>query len=86
MSIKDYLKNSRTILFFRLLHEKFQEIVLLTKYIANGNRLNDKEKLFTDLTIRTHAIEKGMSIGSVRLDLASLRFCLFYEIFNVTSQ
>ena len=67
MSIKDYLKNSRTILFFRLLHEKFQEIVLLTKYIANGNRLNDKEKLFTDLTIRTHAIEKGLSSGSVKV-------------------
>lgn len=67
MSIKDYLKNSRTVLFFRLLHEKFQEVVLLTKYIANGNRLNDKDKLSTDLAIRTHAIEKGMSIGSVKV-------------------
>ncbi|WP_418529452.1 nitroreductase family protein [Paraprevotella clara] len=67
MSIKDYLKNSRTVLFFRLLHEKFQEVVLLTKYIANGNRLNDKDKLLTDLAIRTHAIEKGMSIGNVKV-------------------
>lgn len=67
MSIKDYLKNSRTVLFFRLLHEKFQDVVLLTKYIANGNRLNDKDKLYTDLAIRTHAIEKGMSIGNVKV-------------------
>ena len=67
MSIIDYLKNSRIVLFFRLLHEKFQEVVLLTKYIANGNRLNDKDKLSTDLAIRTHAIEKGMSIGSVKV-------------------
>lgn len=67
MSIKNYLKNSRTVLFFRLLHEKFQEVVLLTKYIANGNRINDKDKLLTDLAIRTHSIEKGMSIGNIKV-------------------
>lgn len=67
MNIKGYLKNSRTILFFRLLHEKLQEVILLTKYIANGNRLNDRNKLLTDLAIRTHAIEKGMSIGKVKV-------------------
>ena len=67
MSVKDFLKNSRIILYFRILHEKLQEVGLLTKYIANGNRLNDKNKLLTDLAIRTHAIEKGMSIGSVRV-------------------
>ena len=67
MSVKDFLKNSRTILYFRILHEKLQEVGLLTKYIANGNRLNDKNKLLTDLAIRTHAIEKGMSIGRVRV-------------------
>ena len=73
MSIKDYLKNSKTVLFFRLLHEKLQEVVLLTKYIANGNRLNDKDKLFTDLAIRTHAIEKGMSIGNVKVGFGKLK-------------
>lgn len=67
MNIKDYLKNSRAILFLRLLNEKFQEVVLLTKHIANGNRYNDKDKLLTDLAIRTHAIEKGMSIGKVKV-------------------
>ena len=67
MNITDFLKNSRTVLFFRLLHEKWYEVIILTKYIANGNRYNDKNKLHTDLAIRTHALEKGMSIGSVRI-------------------
>lgn len=67
MNITDFLKNSRIVLFFRLFHEKWQEVLILTKYIANGNRYNDKNKLHTDLVIRTHALEKGMSIGSVRV-------------------
>lgn len=67
MNITDFLKNSRTVLFFRLLHEKWQEVLILTKYIANGDRYNDQNKLHTDLVIRTHALEKGMSIGGVRV-------------------
>ena len=67
MNITDFLKNSQTVLFFRLLHEKWQEVLVLTKYIANGNRCNDQNKLHTDLAIRTHALEKGMSIGGVRV-------------------
>lgn len=67
MNITTFLKNSRIVLFFRLLHEKWQEVLILTKYIANGNRYKDQNKLHTDLAIRTHALEKGMSIGSVRV-------------------
>lgn len=67
MSIKKILKNSRAILFVRILHEKLQEVTFLTRFIANGNRFNDADKLRTDLSIRTHAIEKGMSIGSVKV-------------------
>lgn len=67
MNITDFLKNSRIVLFFRLLHEKWLEVLVLTKYIANGNRYNDQNKLHTDLAIRTHALEKGMSIGHVRV-------------------
>ena len=67
MNFIDFLRNSRTVLFFRILHEKWVEVLVLTKYIANGNRYNDQNKLHTDLAIRTHALEKGMSIGSVRV-------------------
>lgn len=67
MNVKQFLKNSRFILFIRLLYEKWFEVLVLTKYIANGNRWNDKVKMHTDLAIRTHALEKGMSIGNVRV-------------------
>lgn len=67
MNIKDYLKNSRIVLFVRLLHEKGIEVLMLTRNIANGNRRKDVVKMHTDLAIRTHAIEKGMSIGSVKV-------------------
>ena len=51
MSVKQFLKNSRFVLFVRLLHEKWLEVLVLTKYIANGNRCNDKIKMHTDLAI-----------------------------------
>lgn len=67
MIVKQFLKNSQFVLFIRLLHEKWLEVLVLTKYIANGNRCNDKIKMHTDLVIRTHALEKGMSIGKMRV-------------------
>ncbi len=62
-----YLKQSKIILFFRILLEKLVESVVYAKYIANGGRNKDKDKFRTDLDIRTHALEKGMSIGSVKV-------------------
>lgn len=67
MTIKEILKNSQTVLFLRIVHEKLLEVPLLARYIANGNRMGDKDKLLTDLSIRAHAIEKGMSIGNVKI-------------------
>lgn len=45
MTIKEILKNSQTVLFMRIVHEKLLEVPLLAKYIANGNRMGDKDKL-----------------------------------------
>lgn len=64
--IKLYLKQSKVILFFRILHEKWLETILFARFISNGNRYKIAKHLLTDLTIRVHAIEKGMSIGGVR--------------------
>ena len=47
MTIKEILKNSQTVLFMRIVHEKLLEVPLLAKYIANGNRMGDKDKLLT---------------------------------------
>ncbi|GAE84493.1 nitroreductase family protein [Bacteroides reticulotermitis] len=65
--LKSYLKQSKLVLFFRIFHEKLYEIKLYAKFIANGKRYKDPIKLRTDLMIRTHAIEKGMSMGSMKV-------------------
>lgn len=65
-SLKEWLKNSMAILFLRLIMEKVQELGVESRYLANGNRYNDVRKMKTDLQIRVHAIEKGMSIGKLK--------------------
>ena len=65
--IKEYLKNAKWILFLRLCHERWQELLIDTKYIGNGARNKNPRKMETDLAIRAHALEKGMSIGSVKV-------------------
>lgn len=65
--IKEYLKNAKWVLFLRLCYERWQELLIDAKYISNGARNKDSRKMETDLAIRAHAIEKGMSIGSVKV-------------------
>lgn len=80
-TIKQKLKDSQIVLFFRIVFEKLMEVPLLAKYIANGNRMGDKRKLLTDLTIRSHAIEKGMSIGNVKIGFGQQKvLCLINDL------
>ena len=65
--IKEYLKNAKWVLFLRLCYERWQEILIDTKYIGNGSRNKEPRKMETDLAIRAHALEKGMSIGGVKV-------------------
>ena len=74
-SLKEWLKNSRFVLFFRLIMEKAQELGIETLYLANGNRYQDVRKLKTDLQIRLHAIEKGMSIGKLKEGFGNKKAC-----------
>lgn len=62
-----FLKESKTVLFFRILSETFRQAVIDAKYIANSDRYKVPAKLQSDLAIRVHAIEKGMSIGDVKV-------------------
>ena len=62
-----FLKESKTVLFFRILSETFRQAVIDAKYIANSDRYKVPAKLQSDLAIRVHAIEKGMSIGGVKV-------------------
>ena len=65
--IKEYLKNAKWVLFLRLCHERWLELLIDTKYIGNGARNKNSRKMETDLAIRAHALEKGMSIGCVKV-------------------
>lgn len=62
-----FLKESPIILFFRIWFQLARKASQDAKYIANSNRYQDWHKLQSDLAIRVHAIEKGMSIGSVKI-------------------
>lgn len=59
MTIKEILKNSQTVLFIRIVHEKLLEVPLLAKYNANGNRMGDKDKLRQRLSCRLESSHKA---------------------------
>lgn len=71
MSIKRklrlFLRHNRVILFVRLMFEALCETCCHTKHLGAADMLSDEVKFAADLRIRTHAIEKGMSIGSARV-------------------
>lgn len=66
MNIKQRLKSSKLLFSLRILHEMFLNYRRYVNHLSNYARKDNKEKMSTDLIIRTHALEKGMSIGSVR--------------------
>ncbi len=67
MRLSLLLKQSYIVLFFRLLGQKWQEVLYCLKYMATGGMYKNSRKLETDLTITAHALEKGMAIGKVRI-------------------
>lgn len=71
MSLKDklrlFVRHNRVILFGRLMFEALCETCSHTKHLGAADMLSDEVKFAADLRIRTHAIEKGMSIGSARV-------------------
>lgn len=67
MMIIAWLKQSKIILFFRILLECISETLFCTKYIANSNRDKNVTKFQTNMMIAAHSLEKGMSIGRVKV-------------------
>ena len=65
--IVKFLKESSVILFLRIWFQLARKARFDAKYIANSDRYQDWHKLQSDLAIRVHAIEKGMSIGHVKI-------------------
>ena len=80
--IKEYLKNAKWVLFIRLCYERWQELIIDTKYIGNGGRNKEPRKMETDLAIRAHALEKGMSIGGVKVGFGKAKVIKLIQDFQ----
>lgn len=66
MDIKKIIKYATPVVYLRILYSKILEAGEAAKYLATAGGRKNAEKLQVDLFIRTHALEKGMSIGKVR--------------------
>ncbi len=65
--IKEVLLKSKIVFFIRIFIELFHSVLLYTQYLVNRNSPDTLSKMRADLSIRTHALEKGMSIGNVKI-------------------
>lgn len=65
--VRQFIRHNSIILFFRLLADAVLEAYSQSRHLGASRMMHDEVKFAADLCIRTHAIEKGMSIGSVRV-------------------
>lgn len=65
--IVSWLKQSKFVLFFRILLDRIAETIFCVKYIANSNRRKNVKKFQTDMMIAAHSLEKGMSLRVVKV-------------------
>lgn len=75
MSMKSWLANTKLVLAIRVFWEKLLEAFYLTKYLSSG--LSDWRKIESVLHVKVHALEKGMSIGAVKVGFGKVKY---YEI------
>lgn len=66
MNIKNKIKYATLVVYLRILYSKMLEAKAAIKFLATAGMRKNANKLYVDLYIRTHALEKGMSIGKVR--------------------
>ena len=66
MTIKDLLRQNRCMFALRILFEHWLKARFFMRHLANRARQDNERDMHTDLLVRVHAIEKGMSIGHVR--------------------
>ncbi|MCQ2246608.1 MAG: nitroreductase family protein [Bacteroidaceae bacterium] len=65
-SLKNKIKTSFPVVWIRVFLAKLQETTKASKHLCTSGMYSNSEKLITPLTIATHALEKGMSIGKAR--------------------
>lgn len=65
--MKEILLKSKFIFFIRIMIEQLHYAYLYARHMVNRNAPNTQSKIRADLSIRAHALEKGMSIGQVKV-------------------
>lgn len=63
---KNLVKYSKLVVYFRILTAKMAEASVAAKHLSTAGLLYDARRMHTELFIRMHALEKGMSIGNAR--------------------
>ena len=63
---KNLVKYFKPVVYFCILTAKMAEAWVAAKHLATAGLLHDAKRMHTELFIRTHALEKGMSIGNAR--------------------
>jgi len=66
MNLMDSIKSSKLVFGIRISIEMIKNISIYSCNLSNFSRKDNARKMQTDIIIRTHALEKGMSIGKVK--------------------
>ena len=65
--MKDFIVSRKCVFALRVFAEEWKDAMLCIGNMANRKKRKKPEKMTCDLAIRTHALEKGMSIGNVKI-------------------
>lgn len=65
--VKNFIVSRKWIFALRIFAEEWKDALFCIGKMANRKSRKDPEKMLCDLAIRTHALEKGMSIGNVKI-------------------
>lgn len=67
MRLKNRIKETKCVVLIRVILQKILEGLQTYKYVNDLGMSKDVNKLETEISIRLHAVEKGMSIGKGRI-------------------
>lgn len=65
--IKEIISKNKLVVLLRIIGELIQEFKMLSKFLGAVNTKDSQSKWEADLIIKSHAIEKGLSMECVRL-------------------
>jgi len=80
--LKKFIQQSKIVLFARLSIFNFLETIYLTNNLAASDRYRNSKKFRADLTIRSHAIEKGLAMPVPRIGFGEAKILELLDLLN----